>query len=170
MSLENSDDGETDDFVGFIKEGGYTAEQMREAYYRLVGVSDEIETVPEVEAILNKMREMTGKSFPLKNFPISRFATLIGTKKKFESAVPLYHKYIDALKISDVEKGILRSIIDNERDGEVTFLVDGKTVGYFGGSVKNLSKEIATIAMVEAIEKVIEKIPKGKKYEITFSE
>lgn len=115
--LENPDDTETENFVKFIKENGYTADQMREAYYRLVGVSDEIEITPEVAAILSKMRGMTEKSFPLTNFPINRFATLVGTKEKFENMVPLYHKYVDALKISDVEKGILRSIIDNEREG-----------------------------------------------------
>lgn len=163
--LESLDDQEESNFRNFIKENENTADQIREAYYRLVGVNEEVEPTSEVAAILGKMREMVERSFPL-----NRFAVLIESKQNYENAVPMYHEYIDGLRISENEKRVLGSIIDKGRSGEFTCLVDGEIVGEFEINVKDLGKAVAAVIIVQNIKKILENIPTGRKYEFTFSE
>ena len=92
-------------------------------------------TTLEVAVILGKMQGMVDR-----NFPLNRFASLIESKQSHENVVPVYHQYIDTLKISDNEKRVLNSIIDEDRSGEFTCLVDGKIVGEFEIHVKDLGK------------------------------
>lgn len=163
--VESPDDQEQEGFKDFIKENRYTADQMREAYERLVGVNDEEGPTPEVAAILGRMREMVERKFPL-----NRFASLIESKQNYEDAVPMYHQYIGGLRISDNEKRVLDSIIDKERNGEFTCLIDGRIAGEFEINVKDLGKAVATAIIIQSIEKILENIPEGRKYEFTFSE
>jgi hypothetical protein len=121
---EDSDDRQMADFRDFINKNDYTADQMREAYYQLVGVSDKNGTAPEVNSILGRMREMVEKRFPL-----NRLAALVEAKQDYEDVIPTFHAYIDTLEISTNEKGVLRSIIDKERSGEVICLVNGDIIG-----------------------------------------
>lgn len=163
--LENISDKEMNDFMIFIDENNYTADQMRDAYYRLNEVNDETEATPEVTAILNRMRKMVGNDFPL-----NRFAELIGRRQNYEDAVPKYHKFVDELEISDKEKEVLRSIVDRERNGQVICFVEGRIVGEIKINIKNFNKEYVALSLVGSINELLARVPRGKKYEITFSE
>lgn len=162
---ESPDDKEVRLFSKFISDNKYTADQMREAYYRLVGVEEEGEPGTEVAVILSKMREMEER-----NVPLNRFATLVGTKQNYEDAVPAYHDYVDTLRISDNEKRVLRSIVDRERSGEVVCMIDGETIAGFNVNVKDFGKEIAGVKIARAIEQIIQRIPQGKQYAFNFTE
>ena len=165
IKFENPDDQETVLFRNFIEENNYTADQMREAYYRLVGVEEGGEPTPEVAAILSKMQEMVTKDFPL-----NRFATVIEENQDYEEAVPAYHKYVDSLEISDTEKEVLRSIIDKERSGEVVCMIEGETIGDFKIKVKDFEKEIAAMIITKSIERLLLEVPKGERYAFNFTE
>lgn len=162
---ESPDDKEVRLFSKFVLDHKYTAGQMREAYYRLVGVEEEGEPGTEVAAILSKMREMEEK-----NVPLNRFASLVETKQNYEDAVPAYYDYVETLKISDKEKGVLRSIVDRERNGEVICMIDGETIAGFNVNVKNIGKETAVVLLAQAIEKILERVPQGKRYAFNFTE
>lgn len=167
IKFENPDDQETVLFRDFIKENNYTADQMREAYYRLVGVEEEGEPTSEVAAILGKMQEMVAKDFPL-----NRFAKLIEARQIYEDPLPVYNNYIESLKISEKEKGVLRSIVDRERNGEVVCLskTDGNTIGEFKINVKKYGQAVAIVLITQCIEKILEEVREGEKYEFNFIE
>ena len=152
-------------FADFVRDGGYSADQVREAYYRLCGVSDEEHGTPEIETLTEKMRELAGEGIPL-----NWFATYIGLKQEIEDAVPTFHGYVDSLEISDNEKKVLKSIVDNERRGEITCLVDGKLFSELKIENNEGSRGATATALAEALKEMAGSIPKGKKYEFTFSE
>lgn len=162
---ESPDDKEIRLFSKFVLDHKYTADQMREAYYRLVGVEEEGEPGQEVAAILDKMREMEERSVPL-----NRFASLVETKQNYEDAVPAYHDYVDTLKISDNEKRVLRSIVDRERSGEVVCMIDGESIAGFNVNVKDFGKETAVVKIAQAIEQILQRVPQGKQYAFNFTE
>lgn len=165
IKFENPDDQETVLFRNFTEKNNYTADQIREAYYRLVGVEEGTEPTPEVAAILGKMQEMVAK-----NFPLNRFATVIEENQDYEEAVPTYHKYVDGLEISDNEKRVLRSIIDKERSGEVICMIGGKIIGDFKIKVKDFEKEIAAMLITKSIERLLLEVPEGERYAFNFTE
>jgi hypothetical protein len=163
--LEDPIDEETEVFKRFIKEHRCTADQMREAYYRLLGISENKTEIPNVGLIYTEMQRMVDNRFPL-----NRFASLIESRQDFEDAVPMYHNFVEGLDISDNEKKVLRSIIDREREGEIVCLVGNQIVAEFKVHTKSLGKSIAVAVILKNIRNILEQIPRGKKYEFTFSE
>jgi hypothetical protein len=162
---ENPDDEEMVKFGRFISENNYTSDQMREAYYRLMGVSENEENDPGIDKILAKMRELEADGFP-----VNRFAKLVGSKHDFENALPLFSEYVGNLNISGKEKEMLVSIVEKERNGEVFCFVDGKIFAEIKIKTKELGKEIAVAMLSKSLEEIAKRIPKGKQYEFTFSE
>lgn len=162
---ENQDDFEVEKFKNFLDENEYSADQIREAYLRLVGVSEESEVSPEVDIILGRMSEMVENKFPL-----NRFAEIIEDKQNFEDAPILFFQYVDSLKISDKEKDVLRSVVDGRRSGEVNCLVGGEIFAEFKVRAKDAEKNRLAIEVTAALKKIIERIPKNVNYEFTFSE
>lgn len=163
--FENPIDEEEAEFKKFIKEHACTADQIREAYYRLVGISENKAEIPQVDHILAEMQKMNDKGFPW-----SRFASLIGSRQDFEDAVPAYHEYIETLEIPETEKKVLFSIIDMEKDGEIACLVGNRIIGEFRVRTKKVGKSIAIAIIIRRIRTILEQIPKNKRYEFTFSE
>ncbi|MEI8104183.1 MAG: hypothetical protein WCG84_04775 [Candidatus Moraniibacteriota bacterium] len=161
------DDEETMKFLDFTKERGFTADQMREAYYRLCGISDvtsDREDEPLVVELLEKMQEMVQY-----HFPIDRFAKLINGKSDFEKSVESFHSYVESLTLSYNEKSMLKSIVDKMRTGEFQCFIDGDLAVEF--TIANPpSKEDLAFGLTEALREMISRVPQGKKYEFTFSE
>lgn len=164
LDLSNADSKMYKDFIDFIDDGNFKAAQIREAYYQLCGISEDKNQDNDVEKILEKMNEISKD-----NFPLNRFAEIIASKEKYENSVPEYYQYIDSLKIYDKEKKVLKSIVEQERLGEVSCLVDGNVIAEFkiekGDDVKSLANE-----MIFYIDKMIRHVPEGKKYNFSFIE
>lgn len=163
--IENPDDFELEKFKNFLDENEYSADQIREAYIRLVGVSEEGVSSPEVEIILGRMNEMVENKFPL-----NRFAEIIENKQNFEDATILFSRYVDSLKISDKEKDVLRSIVEGRRSGEVNCLIEGEVFAEFKIKARDAEKRRLAMEVTEALKQIIGRIPKNVNYEFTFSE
>lgn len=154
------------EFIAFAKEGGYSADEMREAYYRLYGVSENEQANPaNVEKILSKMKEMTDSGYPFNGFK-----KLIGVKETLEKALPAYREFLDTLKISDKEKEVLRSIAERKRNGDIDCFVEGNLSGSFSIGDGDGSTEMRVYTLMEEITNIVRRLPKGKKYEFAFTE
>jgi len=155
----------TEEFGLLVNKNKYSADDIREAYYRFCGVSDN-KGNRGIEEIVSKMKEMTDNGYPL-----NRLARIIEAKQVFEDAVPNYYKFVDSMDISGKENKILRSIIDDMRSGEISCIVQGKVLATFKIDIaRGGSKEVLSIALSEQIKDVLGKIPKGQKYEFSFTE
>lgn len=69
-----------DDFAEFVNQHEFTADQVREAYYRLIGVSERTDTDPAIATLLAEMRLLEQQ-----RFPVNRFAKIVGTLQGFEA-------------------------------------------------------------------------------------
>lgn len=156
---------EEKELKAFVEQGGYTAYQMREAYYRLCGVSDNDDADPAVEAIRSEMQRMVDDHFPL-----NRLAKLIGSKQDFEDMVPKFYQFIENLEITANEKGVLRSIVDNERAGKIECHVGDKMVGAFEIKESSDQKEQLAAEMTHAITLILVSLDPSDKYEFWFEE
>ena len=67
----SEDDERTIGFVRFIDARGFSADQIREAYYRLCGISETGNDDPAIEEIRERMQTMTDKKFSLNRFCVS---------------------------------------------------------------------------------------------------
>jgi len=156
----------TEEFARFLKDGKYSSDEIREAYYRLCGVSEnESADAGNMEKIVSMMSEMTDNGYPL-----NRIADIIGTKQAVERAVPNFYEFLNTLEISDSEKKVLSSIVDKGRSGEIDFFVDSKLFGSLAINIGKVPKEITAIAIKEGITRVLRMVPKGKKYKFSFTE
>ncbi len=120
---ESEDDLMDKEFVDLIDEHDYTADEIREAYYRLCGVIDEVEPNERIKNILERMEEMTGAHYPLNRFV--RFVTAI---ESYEDSVQEFENFVSTLVITDKEKLLLKSIVNDNRAGELECHVDDKAI------------------------------------------
>ena len=111
------------------------------------------------------MKEMTDNGYPL-----NRFAELVDAKQVVERAVPEYHEFLDEMEISNNEKQVLRSIVDKGRSGEIDCFVEGSLLGSIKINIVKAPKEITALAVKEGIKKILQRVPKGKKCEFSFTE
>lgn len=151
-------------FAHFLENNGYTAEEMEEAYYEMLGVGQEDKFTDRIKELSTKMNEMTDAGFPL-----NQVASLIHLKEKWENMIPDFMSYVDSMKVSENEKRMLKSIIDENRTGEVSVYLEGEhLIDLQVPEVK--SGEAKALQFRTFLENVIKTIPEGKKYEITFTE
>lgn len=162
---ESINDKLEQDFKKLIEDKKISSEDIKEAYFRSLGVSESVEQNENVKFLADEMNRMIQNGFPL-----NRFARLIESKEFVESIVPNYFEYIDSLDITEPEKQMLHSIIEEERSGEIYVLVDGDQFAEFELNAKGLPKQAQAVILKNTLEKVIENIPEGKKYGFQFSE
>lgn len=165
-SQETHDDRLMGEFVEFVKQGGYSAEQMEQAYYRLLDMADEDQQYdPAIEAIRAKMQAMVNDHFPL-----DRFVTLVDSKKRYENMVETYRKFVDALPLSQAEKEILVSVVDKQRSGELEVYVDNEDEQTIRIRGAEASQEALASHLMHELVDIMQNVRPGAKIEIMFSE
>ena len=153
-------------FIDFIKEGNYSAEQLREAYYRFCGVSQQSERDdPAIVTIVEKMKEMSDN-----HFPINYFAEIAGLKEHHEDLSVNFKKYIEELTISNREKRVLISIIEKKRSGNLEFFVNNEHVAVIKIDAQGIDIDMLAYKLLQSIQKVVREIPAEATYEFSFSE
>lgn len=155
------------EFVNFFVEHDYTSDQIREAYYRFAGISDSMTSDAGIDDIQKKMQEMSTDGFPL-----NRFARFITAKKEIEmDSAPMYYGFIDKLQITENEKQVLRSIVDEERTGEIGFFIDGEAnATLLIPSDHGIPKDRLIAGITAHLETFVKTVPPGQHYSFTFSE
>jgi hypothetical protein len=164
-AAEDSKEKMTKEFTDFIKANEFTSAQMDEAYLRMLGASESDSQDPDIEKIAMKMEEMSQNGFPT-----TKMTEIIGIKRTYENAVPTYHEFIDCLEISDKEKRVLLSIVDRKRSGEIECYVDNEVISSFKINTVDVPVELVAFEVSKSINKIITRLPKGKKYAFAFSE
>jgi hypothetical protein len=161
---EDPDKKMAEELALLIRDNKFTSDQIRDAYGKLCGISENDKQDSAVEKIYSKMNEMSEKGFPL-----NRFVELINAKQKTENAVPRYNKLIIDLDISSREKDMLLAIVEKKKMGEIECIIDGEVFA----SIKILKSNKPTDEMaedlIEMIGKIMEKIPQGEKYGFMFT-
>lgn len=162
---ESPDDAMMMEFVRFIGDHRCTADQIRKAYYRLCGVSEDEGRDVAVEIIAQEMKSMTARKFPL-----NRFAVLVGAKQEYEDSVKLFSAYVDQMAVSDREKQMLHSIVDQRRAGEMTCFVNGRRFGHFVTGPKDDPQEVFALRLMYVLRELVSAVSQGEKYELSFAE
>jgi hypothetical protein len=162
----SEDDKKQEKFVSFIKERGYSADQIREAYVLAMGADETPAEDAGVEDIRRELRLMIDDGFP-----VNRIGTLVETKWTYENAKEQCLSYIDTLDVSENEKQMLSSIVERRRSGELVVMIDNQDVASMRIHIKdNTSIEAVAIEFQESLQKIIDRIPKEKLYEFSFTE
>lgn len=153
-------------FGDFIRTHQCTADQLYKAYCLMCGVSDDDGShTKNDQTVMTLLEEMTSLHLPL-NYFVKFIAAKIENER---SAIQEFRGYVDALSITGKEKTMLKSIVGNMRCGEVECFADDREFAHFMIE-KSISREGLARSLVSALREIVGKIPKGMKYEFTFSE
>ncbi len=151
-------------FSLFVKAGGYTPDQVREAYYQAMGVSDDKNEDETIKTIATEMESMIAD-----RFPVNRFVVFIEKEQEREDAMKAYMTYVENLQLSQKEKNMLLSILKKRRNGELEFLIDGKPSVRVDLEIENAPDTDLAIELLKIFKQCIDKVPAGEKYEFIFT-
>lgn len=127
MNFEKSNTGHESDidalertFTHFLSGKNISASTLRKAYYELCGDSTETgnESSPYAE-LLKEMQRITELHFPL-----NRFANLVTELEKQEDAIKSFDTFVIDLPVSDKEKILLKSLVTQNKVGDLTCYVN----------------------------------------------
>lgn len=163
--IENLDDVMSDDFAEFINRPEYTADQVREAYYQLMGVSERNEADPVVTTILVEMQRLERSGFP-----VNRFAEFIGTLQRLEDAVPVYEHFVTTLPVTENEKRMLVSIVTQDRSGQLEVMVGGRLAAKVQISKEDDGPELRAGELLHILKRIMARVGAGTALEFTFVE
>lgn len=110
------------------------------------------------------------KSMTARKFPLNRFAKLVGAKQEYEDSVKLFSAYVDQMAVSDREKQMLHSIVNQRRVGEMTCFVNGLRFGRFVTGSKDDPQEVFALRLMYVLRELVSAVPQGEKYELSFAE
>jgi hypothetical protein len=148
-----------------IAQRRYTFDQVHEAYQHLRGITEHTGKDPAVEAIHTQMKNMVNRGFSM-----DRLSKIVGSRQIFVGAVPQYRQFIDELKISDEEKKILWSVVNDLKSGIIECRIDNRAVDIFRVGNGTDSKEQLAKEVIDGISCTIKAIGSDKKYEFWFEE
>ncbi len=162
----SEDDKQQIELASFIKKHGYTADQIREAYVLVMGTDETPSEDPGVEELRAKLQSMIDDGFP-----VNRIGDLVEMKWTVENSKERCLSYIDTLDVSENEKRLLSSIVERRRSGELVVMIDNREVASMRIRIKDsASIEAVALEFQENLQKVIDRIPKEKRYEFSFTE
>jgi len=154
------------EFQQFVHKGGYTVDQIRQAYYDLCGAVESSKvTDPQVREIREQMERMTDAHYPL-----NRFVEFIGSKEHVEAMIPQYTQLVEGLAVSDNEKRMLVSLVAERRSGTVECRAGDRAVNTFVINGNGASSEMIAGVITDFIRQFLAQIGPGKKYEFWFEE
>lgn len=167
-NIEQSEDDKTrDEMIAFCKNGGYSADEIRAAYYQVLGIAEEpIESM----RVLSLVEKMNGAA--KSGFPLNRFKEIVEMKQTIEGALSNFAEYVATLPVSDNEKRVLHSIVEKKRSGELSFIINGDEFAKckIPPEDEQESREILAMKLVHAIQTILDSMPKETAYEITFTQ
>lgn len=152
--------------IEFCKEGDYNADEIRAAYYQVTGIAEKPIENFHLLALVEKLDGAVRNGFPL-----NRIKALIESKQSYEDALPAFTAYVETLALSENEKGVLLSIVERKRHGELAFLVEDTEFAKCEITFEeDTTKEVLAVQLVRTLQTVLDMIPKGTEYAIEFTE
>lgn len=162
----SEDDKKQIALASHIKERGYTADQIREAYVLVMGTDEIPSEDPGVEDLRARLRSIIDDGFP-----VNRIGTLVEMKWTVENAKEQCISYIDTLTVSGNEKQMLSSIVERRRSGDLVVMIDDQEVAGMRIHIPDsVPIEMFALEFQGKLKEIIDRIPEGKRYEFSFTE
>jgi len=158
---------QTDVFVRFIQEKGFTIDHVYQAYLQFVGGSEHASPDVAIDCIIEKMEEMATSE---EGFPLNRFTSIMKIEGVFQNELERYHRYVNTLNISEKEKNILHSIVDKHRKGEVDCFIEGTLIESFKVGEVPVSEITLASELTQKLSRIKKQVRQGKQYEFRFTE
>jgi hypothetical protein len=157
----------SDEFTAFVGDGGYAADEVNEAYERLMDVAEAGLPTERVASLIAEMDRLKRS-----RYPITRFVELINAMRKLEVAVPAYYAYVDALPITEREKVTLKRIVERRRKGTVSLYVGDCVVATFDSLGDDEDQDVLAMELVGWLKVATAQHPatQREKYGFTFSD
>lgn len=129
-----------EEIIDFSKSNDISSEELFVSYQLAMGLSLgelELKQVPREEVF--SLSKIMGEH--MKNgLAVNRIAGLVESKKDYETATETYQMMVDELKITEKEKGVLKSIVTGKRPGVITIIND------------ETSEDLAEIIILKEVE------------------
>lgn len=114
------------ELINFIKNSKISGAELEIAFSVAMGDSPKADPGKPLREEVYALAKMLDE-FTAKGLPIAEAMALIETQKNYEMAGETYNDMVDnALRISDKEKRVLKSIVDEKRFGILT-IIDSRT-------------------------------------------
>lgn len=114
------------EIAAFADKHGITSHEMFIAYELGVGVPLERETKREpIREEVYSLARMIDERV-CNGLALNRVAEIIGKAQEYESAVTRFDSLVEVLHVGEIEKSLLRSIVENMRSGTLT-ITDART-------------------------------------------
>lgn len=155
------------ELVDFIRENKVDSQEFSDAYLIALGSSPEINPNHPLREEVYALAKMLD-DFMSKGFTMDKVGELIKTKRDYESSCETYASMVDIMQISDKEKKLLKSIVNNKRQGVLTIfdVQSGKEIDEINipeDILKKYSKNDLAAILISSLSDY-----KNKKIEITF--
>ncbi len=160
---ETPDEKMSRELVRLIDAEGYTEEEIREAYYQLCGVSEQVEVSEGVAELRAHMEEMTKAGYPL-----NRLSAVVAAVGNYESAIPEFERFVADMNVSEKEKSVLLSIVNETRSGKLECHADGVVTAVI--SIEGMGSPAALARILKGKINEVLKKSAGKKLSFWFEE
>ena len=160
---ERDNTRESKELAKFIEEADYTAEEVREAYYRLFRVIEDGAPSERLQELQTRMETMIEGGYPL-----NRIATLIENFDAWEHAPKEFDNYVETLPLSDKEKQLLTAIVHENRKGVLGVAHEGETFAQIEIGSQSVPEGVA-LTLVQKMTKILAE-SEDKKISIWFEE
>lgn len=162
----SEDDKQQIELTSYIKKHGYAADQIREAYVLVMGTDETPSEDAGVEDLRAKLQSMIDDGFP-----VNRIGELVEMKWTVENSKERCLSYIGTLDVSENEKRLLSSIVERRRSGELVVMIDNQDVASMRIHIPDSAPiEAFVIEFQHNLQRIIDRIPKEKRYEFSFTE
>jgi len=109
-----------DEIVGFVKENKLSGQEFHDAYLIALGLPPDTDAKEQKREEVFTLAKMLD-DFMSKGFSANKIVSLLNLKKDFDKSDEIFFNMVDSeMEISDREKGALKSIVENKRQGSLT--------------------------------------------------
>lgn len=117
---------EKEKITEYIEKNDISSRELEVAYQLALGVTEDDEDIaPAITKEVKTLAQLLHKHIE-NGFPLNEIAEMISSRTLLELSKDDFHKWLTELSITENEKKVLRSIVEERRVGTITF-VDKKT-------------------------------------------
>lgn len=162
-SQESIDDELEEQFRSYVLKEQFTTEEMREAYFKLCGISKETEESERVNQLWERMEELSTQN----HFPLNRFVDFVNELQDIEDSAPRYFEFVEHLDISKNEKKLLHSIVEKNRTGTLEFHINEDVAAKIHIKDKK-NQQLLAGALLEVLKQIRESMVNDPESKMSF--
>lgn len=152
-----------DDFAEFVNRGKFSADQVSEAYYRLMGVSDRTDADAAITTILAEMQRLERE-----HLPASHFIKFARSLEKIEDSILAYTQYVESLPVTESEKQMLGSLVTEGRLGTLEVAVGDQVLAKIPILRRKGNQELMTRELLNALKWTMDRAQNGQTIKFAF--